>query len=190
MFEPDRYTHQSVANAELGALCWREPLVRRRCRVRDQAFRVTEIVADANKLERILKTERAALAAFDFKSNERRAAAHLLLHNRGLWMIRPARIDEPRNFRMSGDRDRKRCRAVGLPPHAHSERLKPFEQHPRVKRRHRRAGLPDKNMDLVYDEFLRAENNATEAAALAIDMLGGRVHDAIGAKRQRALKQR
>src|SRR5439155_11034543 len=88
MFEPDRHTHQSVADAELGALCWREPLVRRRCRVRDQAFRVTEIVADANELERILKTECAALAALDFKCNERRAAAHLLLHNRGLWMIR------------------------------------------------------------------------------------------------------
>src|SRR5258708_7861416 len=173
MFEPDRYTHQSVADAELGALWRREPLVRCRRRVRDQAFRVAEIVADANELERILKTERAALAAFDFKSNERRAAAHLLLHNRGLWMIRPTRIDQPRNFLMSGDRDRKRCRAVGLPSHAHSERLKPFEQHPRVKRRHRRAGLPDKHMDLVHDEFLRGENNATEAAALAVDMLRG-----------------
>ena len=40
------------------------------------------------------------------------------------------------------------------------------------------------------DELLRAEDDAAEAAALAVDMLGGRIDHAIGAERERALPKR
>jgi hypothetical protein len=63
MFEPDRHPHEAVADAEFGALRRRQPLVRCRRRVRDQALGVAEIVADADQLERVLKAERGLLAA-------------------------------------------------------------------------------------------------------------------------------
>src|SRR6516162_10156472 len=91
---------------------------------------------------------------------------------------------------MLGERDRKRRRAVGLSPHPHGKRLEALEQYPGVERRYRRAGLTNKDMDLFHDEFLRSEDNSAEAARLAIDVLGGRIHDAVGAKRERTLKQR
>src|SRR5215472_11339546 len=108
MFKPNRKAHQSVADAEFGALRRREPLVGRGRRMRDQALGVAEIVADADELERVLKPERGALAAFDLKSKQRRAAAHLLLHDRRLRMIRPPWIDQPRNLRVPGNGDRER----------------------------------------------------------------------------------
>ena len=46
------------------------------------------------------------------------------------------------------------------------------------------------NVDVVVDELLRAQNDAAEAAALAVDVLGGRVDDAVGAELQRALPER
>ena len=45
-------------------------------------------------------------------------------------------------------------------------------------------------MDFVHDEFLRGEHDAAEAAALAVDVLGRRIDDAVRAERQRALIQR
>src|ERR1700675_756362 len=101
MFEADRQPHQSVGDADLGAM-------RRRRRVRDQALGVAEIVADADELERVLKTECRLLAALDLEGDQGRAAAHLLLHYRGLRMIGPARIDQARDFGMLGERYRDR----------------------------------------------------------------------------------
>ena len=45
-------------------------------------------------------------------------------------------------------------------------------------------------MDLVHDEFLRAEHDAAQAAPLAVDVFGGRIDHAVGAERERALEQR
>ena len=45
-------------------------------------------------------------------------------------------------------------------------------------------------MDVVGDEFLRAEDDAAEAAALAVDVLGGGIDHAVGAELERALPQR
>src|SRR5476651_1489565 len=44
-----REPHQSVANAELGTLLRRQPLMRGRGRMRDQALGVAEIIGDANQ---------------------------------------------------------------------------------------------------------------------------------------------
>ena len=66
--------HHAIADAELGARRRREPLVRRRRRMGDEALGVAEIVADANELERVLKAERGLLAALDLERNQGRAA--------------------------------------------------------------------------------------------------------------------
>ena len=94
--------------------CWRDALVRGGRRMGDQALGVAEIVGDAHQLERVLERERALLAARHLERDQRRAAAHLLLHDRGLRMVRPARIDQPRHLRMLGQRvgDRGRRSSV------------------------------------------------------------------------------
>jgi hypothetical protein len=66
----------------------------------------------------------------------------------------------------------------------------PLEQNPGVERRQRRPGLADQVVNVVLDEFLGAEDDAAEAAALAVDMLGGGIDDAVGAEFERSLKQR
>ena len=45
-------------------------------------------------------------------------------------------------------------------------------------------------MHVVGNEFFGAQNNAAEAAALTIDMLGCRIDDAVGAELERPLQQR
>ena len=91
---------------------------------------------------------------------------------------------------MLGERDRDGGRRVGLPAHAHRQRLQSLEQHPGIERRERRAGLADQVVDVVLDEFLRGEDDAAEAAALAVDVLGGGIDDAVGAELERVLEQR
>ena len=117
-------------------------------------------------------------------------AAHLALRDLGLRMVGPARIDQARDLGMLGERDRDGRRRVGLPLHAHGERLEPLEQHPGIERRERRAGLADELVDVVLDELLGAEDDAAEAAALAVDVLGRRIDHAVGAELERALVER
>ena len=50
MLKPGGKPHQPIADAEFGALLGREPLMRGRRRVRDQALGVAEIVGDADQL--------------------------------------------------------------------------------------------------------------------------------------------
>ena len=156
----------------------------------DQALGVAEIVGDAHDLERVLERKGAFLAAGHFEGHERRAAAHLLLDDRGLRMVVPARIDQPRHLRMLGERIGDLGRGLGLRAHPHRQRLQPFQHDPGVERRHRRAGLADEARDVVGDELLRAEDDAAEAAALAVDVLGGGIDHAVGAQFERALPQR
>src|SRR5580700_11975151 len=70
MFEADGDAYQAIANAKFGPLCWREPLVCGRCRVRDKTFGVAQIVADPHQLQGVLKTERGFLAALYLEGDE------------------------------------------------------------------------------------------------------------------------
>src|SRR5580698_11298329 len=84
MFETDGNTHEPVADPELGPLRRGQTLVGCCRRMGNEALGVAEIVADANELKCVLKAERRLLAARDLESDERRAAAHLLLRDLGL----------------------------------------------------------------------------------------------------------
>src|SRR5262249_5695755 len=140
--------------------------------------------------ERVLEAEGAALFPLDLERDQGRARLHLSLHNLGLGMIGPAGIDQAWDLRMLGERPRYDGRSVGLPLHAHRERLQSLQQHPGVERRQRRPGLANELVDVVLDELLRAQHNAAEAPALAVDVLGRRIDDAIGAELERALIER
>ena len=43
---------------------------------------------------------------------------------------------------------------------------------------------------MILDELLRAEHHAAQAAALAVDVLGGGIDDAVGAELERLLIER
>src|SRR5262249_37112675 len=123
--------------------------MRRGCRMGDQALGVAEIVADANELERVLEAEGCGLAPLDLERDQRRAPMHLPAHNLGLRMVRPAWIDQARNLRMLGERDRDGCRGVGLPAHAQDWRLESLEQDQGVEWGQRWAGLADQRVDVA-----------------------------------------
>src|SRR5262249_4602385 len=149
--------------------------MRRGCRMGDQALGVAEIVADAHELERVLEAERCGLAPLDLEGDQRRAPMHLPTHDLGLRMVRPARIDQARDLWMLGERDRDGRRGVGLPAHAHAQRLQPLEQDPRVERGQRRAGLADQRVDVVLNDFFGAENDAAqESTAQSAPSASGR----------------
>src|SRR5690242_15392592 len=104
VLEADREPHQPVADAELGALLRRQALVRRRRRMRDQALGIAEIVGDADERERVEEAERAGFAALDLEGDQGRAAGHLLGDDGGLRVVLAARIDEPRQPVVAGER--------------------------------------------------------------------------------------
>ena len=142
------------------------------------------------ELERVLKTERALLAALDLERHQRRAAAHLLGHHGGLRMVRPAGIDQPRHLRMLGQRLCDTARGVGLRADPHRQCLQAFQHDPGVERRQRRTGLPEQDMNMFLDELFGREDDAAKTAALAVDMFGRGIDHAIGAERERRLKKR
>src|SRR5947208_7160141 len=84
VFEPGGEAHQTVADAEFGAGCGREPLVRGSGGVRDQALGVAEIVAYLGELARILEAECGRLAAFDIVGDQRRTRPQLAVCYCGL----------------------------------------------------------------------------------------------------------
>ena len=59
--------NQVVAYAEFGALIRRQPLMRRRGRMCDQALSIAEIVGYQDQLQTVEETERAFLAALDLE---------------------------------------------------------------------------------------------------------------------------
>ena len=116
MLEPGREPHQAVADAELGALLRRQPLVRGRRRMGDQALGVAEIVGDADQLERIEEAERAALPPFDLERDTASSRRVICLRTIvGLRMVGAAGIDQPRDLRMAGERVGDARRGLGLP---------------------------------------------------------------------------
>ena len=102
-------------------------------------------------------------------------------------MIRAAGIDQARNLWMLRERNRDRCRSLGLSTHPQVQCFEALEHDPGVERRHRRTGLPQQHVDMVLNEFLRPENDPTETASLTVDVLGRGIDDTIGTERERTL---
>src|SRR3954467_4097091 len=114
MLKPRREADEALADAERSAVLRLEALMRRGGRMRDEALGVAEIVRDLGKLELVEHAERRLLAALDLEADQRRAAAHLLLHEGCLRMIGAAGIAQPRNLRMARQHVGDASRRLGL----------------------------------------------------------------------------
>ena len=79
---------------------------------------------------------------------------------------------------------------AGLPLDAERQCFQALQQHPGVERRQGRPGLAQEGVDVLLDEGLRRQDDAAEAAPLPVDMLGRRIHDAIGPELERLLPDR
>ena len=98
-------------------------------------------------------------------------------------MILAAGIEQPRNLGMGRKHVRDQGGGLGLRADANCQRLQPLQQHPGVERRYRWAGLAHEIMDVLGDEGLRGEDDAAQAAALTVDMLGRGIDHDVGAER-------
>src|SRR5712672_1291601 len=91
---------------------------------------------------------------------------------------------------MSRKRHRHRGGIVGLLGDSYAKRLQSLEQDPGIERRQRGSGLADQLVDIVLDEFFRTQDDAAEAAALAVNMLCCGIDHAVGAEFERMLIER
>ena len=82
------------------------------------------------------------------------------------------------------------CRALRLLLHAQRQGFQTLEQRPGIERRQRRSGVAEIVVQILVDPLLVGKDDPAEAPALAVDMLGRRIDDDMGAEFERLLLQR
>ena len=112
----------------------RQPLMRRRGRMRDEALGVAEIIADLENRERIHEAERALLVALHLEGNHRAAAIHLLQSQLVLRMIASARIEHALNLGTIGEEIGYGSRRGAMSIDPQRQRLQTLEQYPGIER--------------------------------------------------------
>ena len=156
----------------------------------DQALRVAEIVGNADHVQRILKREGRFLAALQFEGNQRRTARHLLGDDVGLRVIGAARIDDLGDRLLIGKEIGNASGVFRLLLDAQRKRFETLQQRPGIEWRHGRTRMTEIVMQVLIDPVLRRQDDAAEATALAVDMLGGGIDDDMRAEIERMLEER
>ena len=80
----------------------------------------------------------------------------------------------------SARRSARNARAAGLLLDTEREGFQPLEHDPCIERGKRRAGMAVDILEFFFQKLFARQDDATQTAALTIDMLGGRVDDHIG----------
>ena len=107
-----------------------------------------------------------------------------------LRMAGQTRIIDARHGRMGLQPARHGQGTFGLGTDAHRQRLQATQQDPGVEGRQRRTRVAQHRFKLLLHVGLAAQHGPTQHPALTIQILGGRMHDNIGAQFQRALQHR
>ena len=157
------------------------------CVVRD--FGVAEVVGDVDELQGVEEREGSGTVTDDVERHDGTSPTlELTQGERVLGVAGEVREEHPQHTPALGppalQRGRHLQRRLGHPAHPEVEGLQALGQDPRVEGGHRRAGVPHEVLDGTLDELLRTEDRATEGAALAVDVLRGRVDDDVGTVRQ------
>src|SRR5271169_864389 len=164
--------------------------MRRGRRMGDEALRIAEIVRDVDEPQRIEKAKAFLLAAGDVKADQAAALLHLAPSQFVLRVARQPRVEHPGNFGMGFEVARDRDGGTTLPVDPELERLEPLQQQPGIERAQRRPSMPVEETEIVLDELLRRQDGTPETAPLAVDVLGRRIDDDVGAERQWRLQER
>src|SRR5450631_2894714 len=92
ILKPDRKAQQPIPDAQGGPGLRCQPLMGRRGRMGNEAFRIAKIICNGDEGKPVADGIRRLFTASNFEGNEGTAARHLPLDNLGLRMIRPARV--------------------------------------------------------------------------------------------------
>ena len=161
-----------------------------RRRVGDQRLDAAEALGEAHHARPGRATRLAAREAADVERDHRAEARRLALLELVARVVRQARGRAPSHLRVVGEEvgDRPAVGLVAL--HAHAERLDAAQRQERVEGRQDRAHrLLDEGEPLgVLRE--RRDEDAADRVAVAVQELGRRVHDDVGAELERALESR
>jgi hypothetical protein len=157
----------------------------------DQAFGVAQVVGNVDQLQRVHEAEGARAAAFDVEGDHGAAAVHLAARQCILRMVGAPGVKDARNARLSGQEVGDPPRIVGLAAHPQIEGFQPLGQQPRIERAERRPGVAkERAQHVLHQRPVVGEDGAAQAAALAVDVLGGRIDDDVGPKPQGLLEDR
>ena len=158
-------------------------------RMGDGGLGVTQVGGDRNDFRRINEAPRRLFTALDLEAHHRTEGTLLPLGQLVLRVAgQPGVVDLVDAW--LGLQPLCQCQrtgAVGL--HAHTQGLQPLEEHPGIERAEGRPGGPQEAHHRLH-LGLAPGNHTAEAAALAIDVLGRRVHDDVRTELQRLLQRR
>ena len=136
-------------------------------------------------LQRVEAAECRGLVASDSKATRVRRRASALRQGRSAGWSR-GRDRSPRNFGSFGERVGQLGGGFGLRATRMGSVSRPFSSTQALKGDSDGPVCRRSVCTSLVDERLAAQDDAAEAAALAVDMLGRRIDDEVGAERQRA----
>ncbi len=187
---PTEMRTRAVADAELGPLLGANAHVRRGRRVGHHALGVAQVVGDVDQLQAVQRLEAGGLAALDVEGHDAAEVGHLLGGELVLRMVGATRIEHAADPGIRGQRVGDLARVGAMAIDSQAERLEALHEHPGIERADRGAGVAGDRLQLVDDERPAAQHRAAQRAALAVDVLGRRMHDDVGPELERPLQDR
>src|ERR1700752_4670959 len=101
-------------------------------------------------------------------------------------MIVPEGVEHPPHVLFLAQKVRNLGGVPRVLPHPQVERLQALQMKPGVERADAGTGFAQENLQMILEEILLAENDATERASLAVDVFGGGMNDDVGAELHRS----
>ena len=146
--------------------------------------------ASVNTFVRRDDVERGGLAAAHRERHHPAEVTHLALRDVVAGMVGEARPQHTVDRGMRDEHLGDRARVVAMAVHADGERLHAAQHEIAVERRRHRAGRVLHERDAVGELVVRCRDEAADHVGVATEVLRRRVHDGVGAERQRLLQVR
>ena len=159
--------------------------------VGDEALGVAQVVGDVDEPERVDEAEGRVAPARHVEGDDAAAGAHLDAGQLVLGVAGQSRIKHVGQAAAPAEVCGDVEGVGGVALDAHGQGLQALDQEPGVEGAHRRAGMTQDGGQGVFHVIqVVGEDGAAQRAALAVDVLGGRIDDDVGAHLQRPLQHR
>ncbi len=190
MLQPHGKANRPRRDPQLRLRLVREPLMRGGRRMRDEAFRIAEVVRDFDNAQRIHEAEGRRLVRAKVEGDEGTARRHLLFRYGALRMVGASGIHDAFHLGPVRQKIGDPGGARRLPLDAERQSFEPLQKHPGVERAERGAGLPQIVLEMVQNERRVRQHHPAEAAALPVDMFRGGIDHHVRAELKRLLQHR